>query len=65
MSDLKGYKDAREQKQKTIYVRVDNSMLSKLKEIRVKMGISTSELIREAIRRLFDDLDKGGNVIQV
>jgi Arc/MetJ-type ribon-helix-helix transcriptional regulator len=65
MSDLKGYKDAREQKQKMIYVRVDNSMLSKLKEIRAKMGISTSELIREAIRRLFDDLDKGGNVIQV
>jgi len=65
MDELKGYKDTREQKQKMVYVRVDESMLLKLKEIRAKMGISTSELIREAIRRLFDHVNKGSNVLNV
>jgi len=57
MEDVIGYKDEKEKKVKTLFCRMDDSMISRLKEIRRRTGISTSEVIRESVRRLLQEID--------
>lgn len=57
MENIIGYKESKEKKEQMQYVRMDQSMVQRLKEIRRKTGISTSEVIREAIRRLLFEID--------
>jgi Arc/MetJ-type ribon-helix-helix transcriptional regulator len=62
MDTVQGYKEFREQKKQILYCRMDDSMIDKLREIRKKTGISTSEVIREAVRRLLHDVDETGSI---
>lgn len=59
---VEGYKIRREKKVGIVYCRMDKTMREKLYEIREKTGISTSELIRESVRRLFNEVAKKGNI---
>ncbi len=62
METIEGYKVAYEKKKKILYSRMDDSMIDRLKEIRRKTGISTSEVIREAVRRLLQEVDETGSI---
>jgi len=62
METIEGYKVAYEKKKKILYSRMDDSMIDRLKEIRIKTGISTSEVIREAVRRLLQEVDETGSI---
>ncbi len=57
-----GYKEFREKKVKTLYSRMDDSMIEKLREIRKKTGISVSEIIRESVRRLLKEVSETGSI---
>lgn len=57
-----GYKKNYEPKKKILYSRMDDTMIDRLKEIRTNTGISTSEIIREAIRRLLKEIDETGEI---
>ena len=61
MENLNGYKESKELKEKIQYCRMDDSMIARVKEIRRKTGISTSEIIREAVRRLLNEIDEIGS----
>lgn len=56
-----GYKQRNEKKEQMSYVRMDESMISRVNEIRARTGISTSEIIREAVRRLLREIDESGS----
>lgn len=62
MDAVKGYKAKFEIKEKNLYCRMDSSMIERLKEIRRASGISCSETVREAVRRLFNEIDQSGNI---
>jgi hypothetical protein len=62
METVQGYKEFREQKKQILYARLDESMIKQLREIRNKTGISVSEIIREAIRRLLADSEAKGSI---
>ena len=62
MDTVQGYKEFREQKKQILYSRMDDSMISRLREIRKKTGISVSEIIREAVRRLLQEVDSTGSI---
>lgn len=62
MDTINGYKVAYEKKKKTLYSRMDDSMIQRLREIRKKSGISVSEVIREAVRRLLQEVDETGSI---
>ncbi|MBN1184623.1 MAG: ribbon-helix-helix protein, CopG family [Bacteroidales bacterium] len=62
MEQVKGYKAKFEIKEKNLYCRMDSSMIERLKEIRRASGISCSETVREAVRRLFNEIDQSGNI---
>ena len=59
---INGYKELKETKRDIIYTRMDDSMIERLRAIRDKSGISVSEIIREAVRRLFKQVDKDGGI---
>ena len=61
MEKILGYKEQKEKKEAIQYCRMDDSMIARLKEIRRKTGISTSEIIREGVRRLLQDIDTTGS----
>jgi len=61
MEEINGYKDQKEKKVQIQYCRMDESMIARLKEIRRKTGISTSEIIRESVRRLLKDIESTGS----
>ena len=61
MDEILGYKDQKEKKVQIQYCRMDSSMIARLKEIRRKTGISTSEIIRESVRRLLQDIESTGS----
>ncbi len=62
MDVVKGYKAKFEIKEKNLFCRMDSSMIERLKEIRRASGISCSETVREAVRRLFNEIDQSGNI---
>ncbi len=62
MDFINGYKEFREPKKKILYSRMDDSMIIKLREIRQKTGISVSEIIREAVRRLIQEIENSGSI---
>ena len=43
-----------------IYSRIDKKMISRLHELRSITGISTSELIRESVRRMLVEIELDG-----
>lgn len=62
METTNGYKTNYEKKNQRMDIRIDTSMIQKLQEITRKTGISKSEVIREAIRRLFKDYDDNSDI---
>lgn len=62
METVQGYKEITEKKKQILYCRMDDSMIDRLREIRTKTGISTSELIREGVRRLLRDVEQEGSI---
>ena len=62
MELVKGYKAKFEIKERNLFCRMDSSMIERLKEIRRASGISCSETVREAVRRLFNEIDQSGNI---
>ena len=62
MDTVQGYKEFREKKEKILYSRMDETMISKLRDIRKKTGISVSEVIREAVRRLLQEVETTGSI---
>jgi len=59
---IEGYKVAYEKKKQILYSRMDDSMIKRLREIRRKTGISVSEIIRESVRRLLQEVDSTGSI---
>ena len=59
---IEGYKIAYEKKSQILYSRMDNSMIKRLREIRRKTGISVSEIIRESVRRMLQEVDESGSI---
>ena len=62
METIEGYKVRFEKKEQTLYSRMDDTMISRLRDIRKKTGISVSEIIREAVRRLLNEIDSTGSI---
>lgn len=62
MESINGYKVAYEKKKKILYSRMDETMIQRLREIRKKTGISVSEIIRESVRRLLQEVDEKGSI---
>ncbi len=62
MDSVKGYKTRFEIKDKNLYCRMDNSMIKRLREIKRKTGISVSEIIRESVRRMLQEVDESGSI---
>jgi len=62
MDTVDGYKLRTEKKSKILYSRMDDSMITRLREIRRKTGISVSEVIRESVRRLLQEVDEKGSI---
>jgi len=62
MDTINGYKLRFEKKNKILYSRMDDSMIGSLREIRRKTGISVSEIIREAVRRLLMEINETGSL---
>jgi predicted DNA-binding protein len=62
MDTVVGYKVAFEKKKQILYSRMDETMIQRLKEIRQKTGISVSEIIRESVRRLLQEVDATGSI---
>ena len=62
MDTVKGYKIGFEKKKQILYSRMDDSMIKRLREIRTKTGISVSEIIRESVRRLLQEVDETGSI---
>jgi hypothetical protein len=62
METVNGYKINFEKKKQILYSRMDASMIQRLREIRKKTGISVSEVIREAVRRLLHEVDETGSI---
>lgn len=62
MESVKGYKTRFEIKKQHLFCRMDDSMIEKLRDIRKKTGISVSEVIREAVRRLLQEVDETGSI---
>lgn len=61
MENVGGYKENFEKKKQILYSRMDDSMIKRLKAIRRSTGISVSEIIREAVRRLLLEVDETGS----
>jgi predicted DNA-binding protein len=62
METIQGYKIGYEKKKQILYSRMDDSMIARLRDIRKKTGISVSEIIREAVRRLLQEVDETGSI---
>jgi predicted DNA-binding protein len=62
METVAGYKVVFEKKKQILYSRMDETMIQRLKEIRQKTGISVSEIIRESVRRLLQEVDATGSI---
>lgn len=56
-----GYKAKYEKKKELVYSRMDDPMINQLREISNKTGISISEIIRDAVRRLLFEVNNSGN----
>ena len=56
-----GYNEfGKNKRQDIIYSRMNKKMISRLHELRGITGISTSELIRESVRRMLADVESEG-----
>ena len=62
MDTVEGYKEFTEQKKQILYCRMDDSMIDQLRDIRIKTGISVSEIIRESVRRLIHEVNTSGSI---
>jgi hypothetical protein len=62
METIEGYKFRTEKKKQILYSRMDDSMIQRLREIRKRTGISVSEIIRESVRRLLQEVDQTGSI---
>lgn len=66
METIQGNSIPRETKKDIVYVRMDKTMLGRLKQIRRKSGIPVSEIIRESVRvKLLEVEEKGSLNIKI
>jgi len=61
METIKGNEIRRETKKDIVYVRMNKTMINKLRTIRSKTGIPVSEVIRESVQRLLKEVDEVGS----
>ena len=62
MEAVQGYKTKFEIKKQHLFCRMDDTMVNRLREIRRKTGISCSEIIREAVRRMLQEIEQNGSI---
>ena len=62
METIDGYKLKYEKKKSIVYVRMDASMIEQLQMINQKLGISTSEIVREGVRRILKEIELSGTM---
>lgn len=62
MESVQGYKNKFEIKKQHLFCRMDDSMVNSLRDIRRKTGISVSEIIREAVRRMLQEIEQNGSI---
>ena len=62
MEIIDGYKLKYEKKKSIVYVRMDESMIGQIKMINQRMGISTSEIVREGVSRILKEIESSGKV---
>ena len=61
METIEGYDIPKETKKDIVYVRMNKTMIKRLREIRSKTGISVSQIVRESLRRLMTEIDETGS----
>ena len=62
METIKGNSISRETKNDIVYVRMDKTMLGRLRQIRRKTGIRVSEIIRESVRIKLLEVEESGSL---
>ncbi len=62
METIKGYDIPKETKKDIIYVRMNDTMINKLKNIRKITGIPVSEIIRESVRKTLIEISETGSL---
>jgi len=62
METIKGHDIPRETKKDIVYVRMNKTMINKLRKIRSKTGIPVSEVIRESVKRLLQEVEVNGSM---
>jgi len=62
METIKGNSISRETKNDIVYVRMDKTMLGRLRQIRRKTGIPVSEIIRESVRIKLLEVEESGSL---
>jgi predicted DNA-binding protein len=62
METIKGHDLQRETKKDIIYVRMTDTMIKELKDIRTKTGIPVSEVVRESVKRLLQEVNEMGSL---
>ena len=62
METIKGFDITRETKKKIVYVRMTESMIKELRNIRKKTGIPVSEIVRESVKRTLVEINTSGSL---
>ena len=62
METIKGNDITRETKRDIVYVRMTDTMIKELKDIRTKTGIPVSEVVRESVKRLLQEVNEVGSL---
>ena len=62
MTTIKGHEFSKKGKQEIIYSRMDDDMISQLKNIRKITGMPISEIVRESVRRVLLEVQETGSL---
>ena len=62
MNTIKGHELVKETKKDIIYVRMTKPMIQELKNIRTQTGIPISEVVRESVKRLLQEVNEMGSL---
>jgi len=62
MEIIEGYEIPRQKLKETFKVRMSNTMISELRNIRKITGIPVSEIIRESVRKTLIEVDETGSL---
>ena len=62
MSTIKGHELVNDTKKDIVYVRMTDTMIKELKDIRKITGIPVSEIIRESVKRTLVEVSESGTL---